>query len=281
LHLIGIFGPTCSGKTSLAIEVAKKNNTEIISADSRQFFKELDIGVARPSLEELQSVPHHFIANKSIFKNYSAGDYEKEAIQLIQELSKNFNNLVVVGGSTLYIEALLYGIDELPDVPRELREDLKNQFEIKGLAWLREQISLRDSEYYNKVDLSNHRRMLRGLELMIHTGQKVSDLRIKNVKKRPFTFEAKWINLDRNYLYQRINSRCELMLQNGLLEEVKSVYPYKDLNALRTVGYSEFFDYLDGKTSFESAVELFKQHTRNYAKRQVTWFKAKKDWIII
>lgn len=265
-------GPTAVGKTATAIQIARQLGTEIISADSRQFYNELSIGVARPSKEELQAVKHHFIGHISIHTPYTAADFEKDALAVLTQLFSTHNYAVVAGGSGLFINALLNGLDDLPS-DEALRQQLTTQFETEGLEGLAEQLKQLDIESYLTVDINNPRRVIRALEICIASGKKASELRIKNTTKRGFTPIKIALNLDRELLYNRINQRVDVMIKDGLLNEVEGLLPYHNLNSLQTVGYKELFDYFDGKTSLTEAVELIKQHTRNYAKRQLTWFR--------
>lgn len=271
--LIVVVGPTAIGKTALAIELAKHFNTEIISADSRQFFREMSIGTAKPSEEELAAAPHHFINSHSITQLFSTGDFEVQALALMEELFVKNDILVMVGGSGLYINAVCNGLDEMPDIDLAIREKLNQQFFNEGIEPIREQLAALDPEYFAKVDQSNPQRMIRGLEVVLSTGQKLSSFLTANKKERPFNIIKIGLNTDREKLYQQINHRVDLMVESGLVEEVKSLAPYKELNALKTVGYSEIFDYLEGKTDLPTAIDKIKQNTRRFAKRQLTWFR--------
>lgn len=276
-YLIVIAGPTAIGKTSLAIKAAQHFSTEIISADSRQFYKELNIGVARPSIEELNTVPHHFIANISIHQNYTAADFEKEALLKLEQLFQKHKTVVLAGGSGLFINALLNGLDNLPK-DEKLREKLNNRLQKEGITPLAQELKKLDEEEYNSIDSNNPRRVIRSLEICLLSGKKASELKKQNTLPRNFTPIKIALNTDREVLYDRINKRVDLMLNEGMEKEVKSLLPLKHLNALQTVGYKELFEHYDGKTSFNKAVELVKQHTRNYAKRQLTWFRKDKDY---
>lgn len=276
-QLIIVAGPTAVGKTRFAIELAQLFYTEIISADSRQFYKEMCIGTAVPSSEELVAVPHHFIQNISITEPYNVHKYEMEALSKINELFEKHDILIAVGGSGLYLNALAYGIDELPDPSEETRKFLEEVHQNDGVEGLRMLLQKYDPEFYGQVDLQNPSRIKRALEVCLTTGDKYSKLRIGTKKKRDF--EIKWIGLkqDRPKLYDRINRRVDLMITEGLLEEVKQLYPSKELNALNTVGYREFFQWLDGEQTYEWAVEKVKTNSRRYAKRQMTWFTKNED----
>lgn len=271
--LITVVGPTAIGKTALAIEIANKYNTEIISADSRQFFKEMSIGTAKPSAYELNQVKHHFINSNSVKDEVSVGSFEKEAIATIENLFLTHDVLVMVGGSGLYINAVLYGFDDIPDADTELREQLNLQFQEKGISNLQEMLKVLDPVYYAQVDIHNQQRIIRGLEVCISTGKPFSSFRNTELKQRSFENIIIGLNIDREKLYHRINHRVDEMMKDGLLEEVKSLSEYKSLNALKTVGYTELFNHLDGDITLEAAVDKIKLNTRHFAKRQVTWFK--------
>ena len=277
-NLIVIAGPTAVGKTALSIELAKFYNCPIISADSRQFYKEMSIGTAKPTKEEMQNVPHYFIDNISIHDTYNVGQFEREAIDFIKTLFKDHKHLILVGGSGLYINAILNGVDEFEEIPAHIREQLIKDYEEKGLIYLQEELKLKDEVYYNQVDLNNPQRIMRALEVCIHNNKPYSSFRNKEKKQRSFDTINILINTDREALYHRINKRVDIMMQNGLLEEVKSLYPYKHLNALNTVGYKELFDFIDNKCTLEEAVNLIKQNSRRYAKRQLTWFNHQGDF---
>lgn len=277
-NLIVIAGPTAVGKTALSIELAKFYNCPVISADSRQFYKEMSIGTAKPTKEEMQDVPHYFIDNISIHDTYNVGQFEREAIDCIETLFKDHEQLILVGGSGLYINAILNGVDEFEEIPAHIREQLIKDYEEKGLIYLQEELKLKDEVYYNQVDLNNPQRIMRALEVCIHNNKPYSSFRTKEKKQRSFDTINILINTDREALYHRINKRVDIMMQNGLLEEVKSLYPYKHLNALNTVGYKELFDFIDNKCTLEEAVNLIKQNSRRYAKRQLTWFNHQGDF---
>lgn len=272
--LIVIVGPTAVGKTALAIALAKKFNTEIISTDSRQFYAEMNIGTAKPSAEELAAVRHHFIGHCSVNTYYSAGDFERDALAKLDELFMQHKIVIAVGGSGLYVKALCHGLDEMPAANLELRKELTAQFEKNGLAWLQNELKRLDQHKYEMLDIKNPQRLMRAIELF-HQGGIVK----KEKAVRPFNIVKIGINLPREKLYHRINQRVMDMMDAGLEKEAQCLYPLRNLNALQTVGYSELFDAFEGKYSVEKAVELIKQHTRNYAKRQITWFKADPDVI--
>lgn len=272
-NLIYIAGPTGIGKTEISINLAKELNTEIISCDSRQFYKELKIGTSPPNDKQLEEVTHHFIYNKSIHDNYNVGMYEDDAIKKISELFTDKDYLILVGGSGLYADSIMYGIDKFPKVSEEVRNNLRNAYEEQGIEFLQIEIKKLDPEYYNKVDLNNHVRLLRALELMKSTGKSFSSMRSGKNKNRDFNTTIINLECSREHLYTRINNRVEEMLEKGLEDEVYNLRHFKDLNTMNTVGYKEFIDYFENKISYDVAVEKIKQNTRNYAKRQITWFK--------
>ena len=277
-NLIIIAGPTAVGKTALSIELAKHYSCPVISADSRQFYKEMSIGTAKPSVEEMQGITHYFIDNISIHDSYNVGQYERDAIECIENLFKEHDTLILVGGSGLYINAVINGVDEFEEIPTEIREQLIKDFEEKGLSFLQEELKSKDEVYYNQVDLNNPKRIMRALEVCIHTKKPYSSFRKKEKKERTFNSINLLINTERELLYQRINKRVDIMMEQGFLEEVKNLYPNKHLNALNTVGYKELFDFTDGKITLEEAVNLIKQNSRRYAKRQLTWFNHQGDF---
>ena len=277
-ELIVIAGPTAVGKTAYAIELAQKYNTEILSADSRQFYRELQIGTAAPTKMELDAAPHHFIGNLSIHDYYNVSIYEQETLAMINKLFQKHDKLIVVGGSGLYIDALCYGIDKLPDADEELRSEIKRRFADEGLEYLQKEVERLDPEFYKVVDQNNHKRLQRALEVCLATGKTYSSQRSNKRKSRPFKISKFVLNMDRELLYDRINKRVDLMMEMGLLEEVKSLLPFRDLNALKTVGYTELFRYLDGDISLQQAVVDIKTNSRRYSKRQVTWFKRYDDF---
>lgn len=277
-YLVVIAGPTGVGKTALAIQLTKHFNSEIISADSRQFYKETSIGTAKPSEEELKIVPHHFINTLSIQQNYSVGDYEKEVIRLLDELFQTHSILFLVGGSGLYIDAVLYGVDEFVEVSEKNREEIKLRYEKEGLPWLQEELKLRDIQYYNTVDLNNPQRLMRALEVCLESGKPYSSFLKNKTPKREFETIKLLINQPREVLYEKINKRVDKMIADGLEAEAQSLYPFKHLNALNTVGYKEWFLHFSGEVTRDAAIDLIKQKTRNYAKRQLTWFKNQDNY---
>ena len=278
--VIIVAGPTAVGKTAEAIRLAKSYDTEIISADSRQCYKELHIGVARPTPLELAEVKHHFIGNHSIHENITAGSFAREASIYIEEILKTRDTAVVCGGTGLYIKALVDGLDEIPPIPIEIRNEVIQLFETKGIEVLRKGLLEIDPAFQQHGDINNPNRMMRAMEVALHTGMPIYQFQI-NAEYRGISskYKIKYniISLPREILYQRINERVEKMMYEGLEEEAKTVYPFKELTALQTVGYKELFDYFDGILTREEAVEKIKQHTRNYAKRQITWFKRYVD----
>ena len=275
--VIIVAGPTAAGKTPVAIELAKKFETEIISADSRQCFKELNIGVARPSEMELQTVKHYFIASHSIHDPVNAGSFEQYALKKVNEIFKMHNVAVMVGGTGLYIKAFCEGMDELPDVPAEVRRSIMMNYEKNGLEWLQRETQKKDPAFYERGEIQNPQRLMRALEVAEATGQSILQFRKGKKEERDFNIMKIGLELPKEELHRNINTRADKMIEAGLVEEVKKLLPYKHLNALRTVGYAEIFDYLDGKISLKDAIELIKTNTRQYAKRQMTWFKKDKD----
>ena len=275
--LINIVGPTAIGKTALAIKLAHHFGTEIISSDSRQFFKEMSIGTAVPSTEELSEAVHHFIQHKSVFESYSVGDFERDTIKFLESFYKKNSIIIMVGGSGLYSNAVLYGLDEFPDISQQIREDLNSEYKNKGIEFLQKKLQQLDPQHYENVDIYNPQRIIRALEVCIGTGKAYSSFLNKKKKDRFFSFIQIGLMAEREAMYNRINLRVEKMLENGLFREVQSLYKYKNLNALQTVGYREFFDFLDSKINFNQAIELTKMNTRRFAKRQLTWYNKQTD----
>ena len=271
--LIVIVGPTAVGKTAVGIAVAKHLNTEIISADSRQFYREMSIGTAKPTREELSQAKHHFIDSHSIAEEYSAGDFERDALALLERLFETKDTVVMVGGSGLFVRAVCEGLDDLPKAPSEVREKLNSMFETHGIEPLQQRLKEVDLEYYQTADVDNPQRVIRALEVFESTGKPFSSFHVKVVSERPFDVVTIGLNTDREELYERINHRVEKMLEAGLIAEVRSLLPYRSKPALLTVGYAEIFAYLDGMITLEDAVDKIKQNSRRYAKRQITWFK--------
>ena len=270
--LLVVVGPTAIGKTRMAIELAKYYNTEIISCDSRQFFKELTIGTAVPSQEELHQVRHHFIQHKSIFESYSVGDFERESIILLQQLFEKHNVVVMVGGSGLYVKAVIKGLDTFPEVEESVREYLNEQYQKQGITFLQKELKVLDPIQYQQMDIYNPQRMIRALEVCIVAGKPYSSFLNKKATTRDFQTIQIGLTADRAIVYNRIEERVEVMLEKGLLIEAQEMFRYRKLNALQTVGYRELFDFLDGKMSLAIAVEEIKKNTRRFAKRQYTWF---------
>lgn len=271
--LIVIHGPTAVGKTSIAIQLAQLLKTEILSTDSRQFYREMSIGTAKPTEAEMAQVPHHFIDNRLVSEYYSAGDFERDALLKIEELfGSGYRHVIAVGGSGLYIKALCEGLDEMPKADLELRNFLIEQHKTHGITWLQQELEKLDPQRFALIDRQNPQRLMRAIELH-HQGGMLKTPKIQ----RPFQILKVGLELPREELYERINRRVDLMMEQGLLEEVKALLPLENLNALQTVGYKEIFDYLHGRCTLPRAVELIKQHSRNYAKRQMTWFRADPD----
>jgi tRNA dimethylallyltransferase len=271
--LIVVVGPTAVGKTAMAIKLAQHFNTEIVSADSRQFFKEMEIGTAKPSEKELNQATHHFINSHSIDTLFSTGDFEVEALQVLNQIFQKNDIAIMVGGSGLYIDAVCNGLDKLPDIDMSIREDLNERFAREGISFVQQALQEYDPEYYSKVDQSNPQRMIRGVEFFLSTGQKLSSFLTQSKKNRPFRIIKIGLNMERSLLYDRINTRVDEMLNAGFLNEVKSLKAFRSYNALNTVGYSEIFDYLDGNITLQEATDKIKQNTRRFAKRQLTWFR--------
>jgi len=275
--LIIIAGPTATGKTALAIQLAKQFKTEIISADSRQFYREMNIGTAKPSKEELDTIPHHLIDSHSIVDSFSVGDFEKEVINLLKKLFKSHNQVLLVGGSGLFINAICNGFDVLPVATEDIRLGLNKLLAEKGIAYLQEKLKKADPKYYAEVDINNPQRLIRALEVFESTGNPFSSYRTNTPKNRDFNIIKLGVNPIREKLYEQINLRVDKMVERGLFEEVKGLIDYRHLNTLNTVGYSEIFEYLDGNLSKEAAIDKIKQNTRRFAKRQLTWFKKSED----
>ena len=274
-EVIIIMGPTAVGKTTAAIRLALELHTKIISADSRQCFKELNIGVARPSPEELQAVPHFFIADHSIREDVTAALFEGLALRWTEEIFRDlpFPSAVMVGGTGLYIRAFTEGLDEMPPIDPTLRLHIQQQYELSGLAWLQDQVREQDPEFYASGEIHNPQRLMRALEIKSSTGKSILTFRTRGKKQRPFRIRKIGLHLPKEQLHQHIHQRVDAMIEHGLLEEVRSLIPFKDYNALQTVGYTELFDHLEGKSTLAEAVEKIKRNTRHYAKRQMTWFR--------
>lgn len=272
-YLITVVGPTAIGKTAMAIKLARHFNTEIISSDSRQFYKEMSIGTAVPSEEELTSAPHHFIQHKSIFDAYSVGKFERDAIKKLKELFKKHNVTIMVGGSGLYVNAVIEGLDDFPTVDESVREKLNLEIKEQGIGSLQKKLKECDPEHYKKMDIENPQRLIRALEICIATGKPYSSF----LKKKEITRDFKSIKIgmtaNREVIYERINRRVDTMISEGLIEEARSLYEFRDLNALQTVGYRELFNYFSNDGDLDFAISEIKKNTRRFAKRQLTWFK--------
>jgi tRNA dimethylallyltransferase len=279
--LITIVGPTAIGKTSLSIALAEHFKTEIISCDSRQFYREMSIGTAVPEPEELAAVPHHFIQDRSIFDDYNVGDFENDALERLDTLFQEYDVVVMVGGSGLYVDAVLKGFDHFPKIDPKIREELNTQLETEGLEALQNQLKELDPETYESIALDNPQRVTRALEVCIGSGLPYSSFKNKPKKTRNFNSIKVGLNGDRQKIYDRINLRVNIMIENGFIEEAKTLYPYKHLNALQTVGYRELFSYFDGEITKDFAIEEIKKNTRRFAKRQLTWFRKDEEilWI--
>ena len=280
-HLITIIGPTAIGKTTLAIKIANYFKTEIVSADSRQFYKEMNIGTAKPSTSELNSIKHHLINNKSVNDDYNIYDYEKDALKSIESIFNKKDIAILVGGSGLYINTVLYGLDEIPGISAEVRNSLYLDLELKGIKKLQEKLKLLDPSSYRSMDINNPRRLIRALEVSISTGKSYSSFLKKKKKKRDFNIIVLGMNQERLDLYKKINTRVDNMVESGLINEVKELYTLKGLNTLNTIGYSEVFNYIEDKYSLDECINEIKKNTRRYAKRQLTWFKSidRAEWI--
>jgi len=280
-HLITIIGPTAIGKTTLAIKIANYFKTEIVSADSRQFYKEMNIGTAKPSTSELNSIKHHLINNKSVNDDYNIYDYEKDALKSIESIFNKNDIAILVGGSGLYINTVLYGLDEMPGISTEVRNSLYLDLELKGIKKLQEKLKLLDPSSYRSIDINNPRRLIRALEVSISTGKSYSSFLKKKKKKRDFNIIVLGMNQERLDLYKKINTRVDNMVESGLINEVKKLYTLKGLNTLNTIGYSEIFNYIEDKYSLDECINEIKKNTRRYAKRQLTWFKSidSVEWI--
>lgn len=275
--VIFIVGPTAIGKTRVSINLAKTLNTEIISCDSRQFYKELKIGSAPPSQNELSQVKHHFIHNLSVTDDYNAGQFEIDAIKLIKELHQTNDTIIIVGGSGLYVDAVCNGFDILPKISKETRNKINSRYHTKGLTWLQKRIKEIDPELYSTYEIKNPQRLLRALEVFEESGKKISSFKSNTIKKRPFKIIKIGLNIERSVLYDHINKRVDVMMQEGLLKEVKSLLRFRKNNALQTVGYKEIFAFINNECTLEKAIEDIKKNTRRFAKRQLTWFKRDKD----
>ncbi len=276
-HLVVVVGPTAVGKTDLCVNLALHYKTEILSADSRQFYREMTIGTAKPLPEEQKGIPHHFVDSHSITEEYNAGAYEQDALKLLDQLFEKHDLVIVTGGSGLYVRALCQGMDEMPETNPEIRVQLTQTLENEGIAPLLEQLQRLDPVYYSQVDKANPQRVVRALEVILSSGQPYSSFRKNETAERPFNIIKIGLNRDRQELYNRIDARMDIMLEQGLLQEAEQLYPYRAHNALQTVGYKELFDYKEGKYDWAEAVRLLKRNSRRYAKRQLTWFTKHPD----
>ncbi len=279
--LLVLLGPTGVGKTEWSIRVAEELNCPIISADSRQIYKGLNIGTAAPTKEQLQRVPHYFVAMLDPSEYYSASEFERDTLSLLSELHEKHPVVVMTGGSMMYIDAVCKGIDKIPTIDETLRSNLQELYQREGLDPIRQQLKILDPVFYNEVDLKNPKRVIHALEVCLMAGKPYSSLRTNPNKKRPFKIRKVGLTRHREELYDRINGRVDQMVADGLLDEARGLYPLRHLNALNTVGYKELFDYFDGNCSLEYAVEKIKQHSRNYARKQLSWFNRDKEihWI--
>lgn len=279
--LLVLLGPTGVGKTSWSIKVAEELGCPIISADSRQIYKGMTIGTAAPNEEQLQRVQHYFVGKLLPEEYYSASEFETDVLNLLQDLHKMHNTVVMVGGSMMYIDAVCKGIDDIPTIDEKLRADIKELYDKEGIDPIRKQLKILDPQFYNEVDLKNPKRVIHALEICLMAGKPYSSLRTNPQKKRPFKIVKIGINRDRDDLYDRINKRVDIMMKDGLLDEAKGFYPIRHLNSLNTVGYKELFEYFDGNCTLEFAIDKIKQHSRNYARKQLSWFRRDKEinWI--
>ena len=275
--LVVVAGPTASGKTALAVDLALLLKTEIISADSRQFFKEMNIGTAKPTAEQLKKVKHHFVNSFSLKDDYNAGIFETDALKKLDEIFSEYDTVILAGGSGLYIDAICNGFDRLPEHDENIRAELSELFKTKGIEALQEKLRHLDPEYYNTVDLNNTHRVMRAIEVCLLTGKKFSELRSRKKAKRNFSVLKIGLSVERKILYEKINERVNQMIQHGLLEEAKQLFDFRHYNSLQTVGYKELFTHMEGKISLDEAVELIKRNSRRYAKRQLTWFNKDKE----
>jgi tRNA dimethylallyltransferase len=276
-NLLVIIGPTGVGKTELSLRIAENFGTEIVSADSRQLYANLKIGTAAPTLEELQRVPHHFIGTLQLTDYYSAAQYEEDALKLLDRLFQTKDVVILTGGSMMYVDAVCKGIDDIPTVDEETRKTLLERYEKEGLEQLCAELKLLDPDYYKIVDLKNHKRVIHALEICYMTGKTYTSFRTQEKKTRPFRMIKIGLTRDREELYARINQRVDIMMEQGLLDEVKQVYPYRQLNSLNTVGYKELFNYLDGEWALPFAIDKIKQNSRIYSRKQMTWFKRDEE----
>jgi tRNA dimethylallyltransferase len=271
--LIVVVGPTAVGKTAVAIQLAQHFQTEIISADSRQFYREMTIGTAKPLPEELARVTHHFIDSHSINAQYDAASYAEDALARVYKLFEMHDYVIVCGGSGLYVKALLEGFDDIPETPQAIREAISKQYKVSGLTWLQHEMKRLDPDYFERVDPQNPARLMRALEVVVATGRSIGSFQKKQKRELPFNVIKIGLELDREALYSRIDKRMDNMIEAGLFDEAEKLYPYRQHNALQTVGYQEIFDFMEGKYDKTEAIRLLKRNSRRYAKRQLTWFK--------
>ncbi len=272
-NLILVVGPTAVGKTDLCLNLAKKFNTEIVSCDSRQFYREMQLGTAKPTRDELKRVKHHLIDSLSIEDDYDVRRFEKDALEILELIFRSKETAIITGGSGLFADAIASGFDEMPEVSPEIRGKIIAEYEEKGLGWLQSQVADYDPDYYSQVDRQNPQRLMRALEIYLGTGSKFSSFRRKTKTVRPFKVIKVGLERDRNELYRRIDQRMDQMIEAGLFDEAKSLFQKRHLNAMQTVGYSEIFGFLEGKYDREEAIRLLKRNSRRYAKRQLTWFR--------
>ena len=278
-HLIVLAGPTGIGKTELSLKIAQELNTIIISADSRQIYKELKIGTAAPTPEQLSVVPHYMVGTKSIHDYYSAYEFEQEVIALLKDKFHEHNAILMTGGSMMYVDAVCKGIDDIPTIDPELRQEIQERYRREGIDSIRRELKLLDPVFYDQVDLKNDKRVIHAVEVCLMAGKPYSSLRKNSIRKRDFNLIRIGLDMDRSELYERINRRVDRMIEDGLVEEARRFYPYRELNSLNTVGYKELFDHFDGNISFEKAVELIKRNSRRYAKKQLSWFRRDKEMV--
>jgi tRNA dimethylallyltransferase len=276
-YLIIVLGPTAVGKTGLSIKIAQTFHTEIISSDSRQFYRETQIGTAKPDEEELKLVPHHLIGNKSIQDFYDVKDFEKDALEVLDVIFKSNDVAIMTGGSGLYVDIVCEGLDEIPEIDQKIRENIILEYEKRGISFLQEELEKLDPDFYRKVDLNNPQRLMRAIEVCRGTGLPFSSFRVKKKVQRPFKIIKVGLERDREELYARINQRMDMMIERGLFGEAEALFPFRHLNALQTVGYTEIFGFMEGKYDKEEAIRLLKRNSRRYAKRQLTWFRRDLD----
>ncbi len=273
-----IAGPTAIGKTSVAIALAKQLGTSIISADSRQCYREMSIGTAKPTEEEQAQVPHYFIDSHSITEHLTTADFERLSLKYLEEIFTKTNAAVVCGGTGLYIKALCEGIDDMPNVDEQIKQEVQQSYEEKGIEWLQNKVRTEDPDFYEQGEIQNPVRLLRALVFVRSVGQSITQYRTGEKKSRPFNIKKIALDLPREVLYERINQRVDMMMEQGLLQEAEGLYPRRFLKNLQTVGYQELFEYMEGNCTLEEAIDKVKQHSRNYAKRQLTWLRKDKEY---